>query len=157
MNQPPAGPLLPAALSQPSPRARQRSLRWPLGLGLLGGLSLLLIGMPILKGSLSAQSTAQSTAENTRETTAGIDNTLPVETITAQKVSRYDVARTYTGEIATLQASELGFERSGQLTTLRVPEGARVQAGDPLAQLDIQNLQTQRLQIEAEKSQALAQ
>lgn len=163
MNQPPVDPLSPASFPQPANiRAWQRAPRGLLGLGLLGLgvlglgvlglLSVLFMGIPMIKSSASAQATADTNRE-----TAAIDNTLPVETITAQKVTRYEVVRTYTGEIATLQASELGFERSGQLTTLLVPEGSRVQAGAPLAQLDIQNLQTQRQQIEAEKSQALAQ
>ncbi|MEL7051086.1 MAG: efflux RND transporter periplasmic adaptor subunit [Cyanobacteria bacterium J06588_5] len=128
-------------------RLRQLSPKWVIGLSLLG---LLLVGLPILKARSSAQ-TAETTAE------ANAENNLPVETITASEVSSYEVSRAYTGEIAALQASELGFERSGQLTALLVPEGTQVNAGQALAQLDIQNLQTQRLQIEAERAQAIAQ
>ncbi|MEQ8962359.1 MAG: hypothetical protein RLP02_31275, partial [Coleofasciculus sp. C2-GNP5-27] len=40
---------------------------------------------------------------------------LPVETLTVQPVDSYQVSRTYTGEIAALRASDLGFERSGEL------------------------------------------
>ncbi len=38
-----------------------------------------------------------------------------------------------------------------------MPEGTQVQAGAALARLDVRNLQTQRLQIEAEKARATAQ
>ena len=38
-----------------------------------------------------------------------------------------------------------------------VQEGDRISAGAPLARLDISNLQTQRLQVEAEKARAMAQ
>ncbi|MEL6813829.1 MAG: efflux RND transporter periplasmic adaptor subunit [Cyanobacteria bacterium J06598_3] len=161
--EPPIEPAGPADLSglqsaqkhtvlEHSIQAWQRSGRWRLGLGLVGVLGTLLIGMFIVKGSSRADAPASSSTE-----TAATGNTLPVETIRAQQISRYEVARTYTGEVATLKASELGFERSGQLTALLVPEGSRVQAGEALAQLDTQNLQAQRLQIEAEKSRAIAQ
>ena len=39
---------------------------------------------------------------------------LPVETVTVESVDGCDVTRAYTGEITSLQASELGFERSGE-------------------------------------------
>ncbi|MEO0768475.1 MAG: efflux RND transporter periplasmic adaptor subunit [Cyanobacteria bacterium J06649_4] len=116
-----------------------------IGLGLLG---VLLVAIPVMRSRSAASSEIETVAT---------DNVLPVETITAEPVSTYSVSRTYTGTIAALQASELGFERSGQLTTLLVPEGTQVSAGAPLARLDIRNLQTQRQQIEAEKARALAQ
>ena len=74
-----------------------------------------------------------------------------------EPVSNYDVARAYTGEIAALRASDLGFERTGQLVEVYVQEGDRVAAGAPVARLDTRNLQTQRQQLEAEKARAVAQ
>ncbi len=124
---------------------RQISPRWLIGLGLLG---LLLVALPVMKG-LSV-----STAETE---TVGAGISLPVETTEAIQVDSYDVSRSFTGEVAALRASELGFERSGQMVSLLVPEGSQVQAGTPLARLDVQNLQTQRMQIEAEKARAIAQ
>ncbi len=124
---------------------RQISPRWLIGLGLLG---LLLVALPVISG-LSAK-----TAETERVST---ESDLLVETIEATSVDSYEVSRSFTGEVAALRASELGFERSGQLVSLLVPEGSQVQAGAPLAQLDVQNLQTQRMQIEAEKARAIAQ
>ncbi len=132
-------------LSSITQRLSKPSSRWLVGLGFIG---LLFIAIPTVKSRLAI-------SPETEAIDAAAD--LPVETVTASPVSFYEVSRAYTGEIAALQASELGFERSGQLTSLLVLEGARVQAGTPLARLDVQNLQTQRLQIEAEKARAVAQ
>lgn len=136
---------LPTMNSPPISRPGRIHPRWLIGFGLLG---LVLISIPVI------QSRASGPAD-TEAVTAS--DPLPVETITAATITSYDVSRTYTGEIAALQASELGFERSGQLTAILVPEGAQAVAGAPLAQLDVQNLRTQRLQIEAEKARAMAQ
>ncbi|MGF1480030.1 MAG: efflux RND transporter periplasmic adaptor subunit [Cyanophyceae cyanobacterium] len=82
---------------------------------------------------------------------------LPVETITVQPVDSYQVSRTYTGEIAAMRTSNLGFSRSGEIEVVLVEEGDHVTAGQPLAKLDIRNLQTQRQQLLAEKARAEAQ
>ncbi|ESA33937.1 rnd family efflux transporter mfp subunit [Leptolyngbya sp. Heron Island J] len=82
---------------------------------------------------------------------------LSVETLTVEVVESYDVTRTYTGEIVALRASDLGFERGGELVSVLVKEGDIVSAGMPLAQLDISNLQTRRQQLEAERARAQAQ
>ncbi|MGB3573496.1 MAG: HlyD family efflux transporter periplasmic adaptor subunit [Phormidesmis sp.] len=143
----PSSNALLSSSSTPRPsgsRLKRLSPPWLIGLGLL---SLLLIAVPIINKVRS---------DKTADAEAVTDNILLVETVLATSESSYTVSRVYTGEIATLQASNLGFERSGQLTALLVAEGARVSAGEPLARLDVQNLQTQRLQIEAEKAQALA-
>jgi len=134
-----------SASASPLKRIRQLSPRWLMGLGLFG---LLLITLPVLRSRTVASTETESAQSK------GI---LPVETVTVESVDGYDVTRAYTGEITSLQASELGFERSGQLVELLVPEGSQVQAGAPLARLDVRNLQTQRLQVEAEKARANAQ
>ncbi len=122
--------------------------RQRLALICLGTMGLLLIGVPRLKEHI-ASSAEVSSAET--------DRVLPVETLTVTPVSSYSVSRTYTGEIASLRASELGFERSGQLVKVLVEEGDVVKAGASLAQLDIRNLQTQQQQLLAEKARANAQ
>jgi len=138
---------LPNTLSVSMPQ-RLKQPRWLAGLALLG---IFLIAVPLVKSQTSA------TADSADAPAQRSDAPLPVETIAVSQSSSYTVSRTYTGEITAVQASELGFERSGQLTQIVAPEGARVQAGMPLAQLDIRNLQTQRMQIEAEKARAVAQ
>ncbi|NEO97128.1 MAG: HlyD family efflux transporter periplasmic adaptor subunit [Symploca sp. SIO2E9] len=81
---------------------------------------------------------------------------LPVETTRVEPVESYQVSRNYTGEVASFRASELGFERAGKLIWLGVDRGDKVSVGTPLAKLDTSNLETQRLQLIAEKDQAVA-
>lgn len=114
----------------------------------LGTIGLLIIGVPRIKGRIIGSAEVP---------TDQIERVLPVETLTVTPVSSYSVSRTYTGEIASLRASELGFERSGQLVDVLVNEGDLVNANAPLARLDIRNLQTQRQQLVAEKARANAQ
>ncbi|MEM9977986.1 MAG: efflux RND transporter periplasmic adaptor subunit [Cyanobacteria bacterium P01_D01_bin.2] len=91
------------------------------------------------------------------ETVAEESRVLPVQTLAIEPVSSYRVPRIYTGEIAALRSSNLGFERGGELVQVLVQEGDRVRAGDPVARLDVRNLATQRLQVEAQTAQAQAQ
>ncbi|NEO82963.1 MAG: HlyD family efflux transporter periplasmic adaptor subunit [Spirulina sp. SIO3F2] len=83
--------------------------------------------------------------------------TLSVTTQPAQAINSYTVQRTYTGEITAQRTSELGFERSGTVVTLLADEGDRVAAGQPLARLDIRNLQARRQERVAQRAQAQAQ
>ena len=132
-----------SALSVLLGTSRQR-----LALVCLGTMGLLMVGVPRVKERIA------SSAETPL---AQSERVLPVETLTVTPVSSYSVSRSYTGEIASLRASELGFERSGQLVDVLVDEGAVVETGTPLARLDIRNLQTQRQQLLAEKARANAQ
>jgi len=128
------------------PLLRYRSPRLLLLAGLTG---LLAISVPLLNSRLAPSSAQEASATDQR--------VLPVETIAVSTVSSYKVSRTYTGEIAALQASELGFERSGQIVEVLVDEGEAVPPGAPLARLDIRNLQVQRQQLVAERARANAQ
>lgn len=109
---------------------------------------LLIVGIPIARVQLNDPT---ATPAKTSEARA-----LPVETMTVSAVDGYEVSRSYTGEIAALRSSELGFERGGQLVEVLVQEGDRVSVGQPLARLDTSNLQTQRQQRVAEKAAAQA-
>ncbi|MEO1124391.1 MAG: efflux RND transporter periplasmic adaptor subunit [Cyanobacteria bacterium J06639_16] len=123
--------------------------RYPRLLISIGTAGLLLtFAVPIVKTQLAPA--AESTATNGARV-------LPVEMLTVETVSSYEVSRAYTGEIAALRSSDLGFERGGQLVEVTVQEGDRVTAGTPLARLDTSNLQTERQQLEAEKAEAMAQ
>ncbi|MGD1941200.1 MAG: efflux RND transporter periplasmic adaptor subunit [Leptolyngbyaceae cyanobacterium] len=130
----------------PQPLARQPS--W-VRYGLLGATGLLVLvgaatGFNVLTGSSPAPATSES-------------RVLPVETLTLEPVDAYQVPRVYTGEMAALRRSELGFERGGELVQVLVEEGDRVSAGTLIARLDVRNLETQRLQLQAQKAQAEAQ
>jgi multidrug efflux pump subunit AcrA (membrane-fusion protein) len=107
------------------------------------------VGIPLVQSRLMAQKVESA------ETSAV--NLLAVETLTVDAVNSYEVARTYTGEIAALRRSDLGFTRSGELVQVLVAEGDRVSSGQPLALLDSQSLQTQRRQLQAQLAQAQAQ
>lgn len=133
--------------SQSAPLLSNLGLRQRLGLICLGTLGLVAIGVPKMQEHFASSVQASDQEERV----------LPVETLTVSSVSSYSVSRTYTGEIAALRASDLGFERSGQLVEMLVNEGDVVKQGTPLARLDIRNLQTQRQQLLAEKARANAQ
>ncbi|MEO0408306.1 MAG: efflux RND transporter periplasmic adaptor subunit [Cyanobacteria bacterium P01_A01_bin.135] len=124
----------------------KRHSRALIGLGSIG--LLLAAGIPIVQTQFLAREAEVS------ETTEGLVS--PVQTLMVEPVSSYEVSRAYTGEIAALRSSDLGFERSGELVNILVQEGDRVSVGQPLAQLDISNLQTQRQQLEAQRAEAQA-
>ncbi|MGQ4646435.1 efflux RND transporter periplasmic adaptor subunit [Lyngbya aestuarii] len=96
----------------------------------------------------------KSSAPQTAETPA--IRILPVKTLQVEPVASYQVSRTYTGEIAAHRTSSLGFEGSGKLVLINVTEGEQVTAGTALAKLDVSNLETQRLELLAQKAQAVA-
>ncbi|MGF1459245.1 MAG: efflux RND transporter periplasmic adaptor subunit [Leptolyngbyaceae cyanobacterium] len=135
-----------ATVVQSTRHRKSMSSRWLLSVGVLGGL--LLVGVPLLYGRLTATNAA---AEPTDLAPA-----LTVDTLTVATVDNYEVARAYTGEIAALRSSELGFSRGGELVQIMVEEGDRVTAGQALARLDTQNLMAQRQQLEAQKLEAEA-
>ena len=83
-------------------------------------------------------------------------NILPVKTSPAQSVKFYKVSQTYVGEIAAQKASELGFERSGELVWVNADRGDRVTVGTAIAKLDTRNLEAKRLELLAQKDQAMA-
>lgn len=120
----------------------------------LGGL----FGTVLLLGGLGLTFTFRNVQSNAKKKVEAVTSvqTLPVKTLVAKPVQSYEVLRTYTGEVAALRASQLGFERSGRLVELLVDEGDTVAKGRPLARLDTSNLKTQRLRLLAEKAQAKA-
>lgn len=79
---------------------------------------------------------------------------LPVQTQVLERVTDYQVKRTYTGDITARRSSNLGFEQAGTLIEVFVDEGDTVAKGSPLAQLDTRSLQAQRQQLEAQLRQA---
>lgn len=122
--------------------------RQHLALICLGTMGFLMLGIPRIQDRI---------ASSAEDPAISNERVLPVETLTVKSVSSYSVSRSYTGEIASLRASELGFERNGQLVEVFANEGDVVQTGTPLARLDIRNLQTQRQQLLAERDRASAQ
>ncbi|MEM9947955.1 MAG: HlyD family efflux transporter periplasmic adaptor subunit [Cyanobacteria bacterium P01_D01_bin.36] len=136
-----------AASPKKWPSALRRQPRW-VKYTLLSATGLLI--------AVGGVTSYQSLVGTPTETTTEQGSILPVEAATVEGVSSYRVPRTYTGEIVALRSSELGFERGGELTQVMAREGQRVNAGQTLASLDIRNLETQRLQVEAQRAQAIA-
>ena len=48
---------------------------------------------------------------------------LPVETIEVEPIDSYRVSRTYTGEVAAVRTSNLGFDRGGEIAEIYIEEG----------------------------------
>ncbi|NET34555.1 MAG: efflux RND transporter periplasmic adaptor subunit [Cyanothece sp. SIO1E1] len=76
--------------------------------------------------------------------------------MSVERVNAYQITQRYTGEVAALRASELGFERSGKLVWLGVDDGDRIATGAAIAKLDTRNLEAQRQGLLAQKAQAVA-
>lgn len=117
--------------------------------GMLG-----VLGLIVAVGAAFSAINFIQTEPETKE--VAVAKPLPVITLRAKPVESYQVMRTYTGEIAAIRTSELGFERGGKLINVFVKEGDRVKTGQPIAKLDTSNLQMQKLQLEAQKAQAQA-
>ncbi|KYC40438.1 efflux transporter periplasmic adaptor subunit [Scytonema hofmannii PCC 7110] len=81
---------------------------------------------------------------------------IPVKTQRVKAVTSYQLLQAYTGEVAAMRVSELGFERSGKVVGLKVDRGDRVTVGTPLAQLDSSYLETQLQELLARKAQNIA-
>ncbi|MEM6753947.1 MAG: efflux RND transporter periplasmic adaptor subunit [Cyanobacteria bacterium P01_C01_bin.38] len=117
--------------------------------GMLG-----LLGLMVAVGAVFGTRNLIQTEPETKK--VAVAKPLPVITLRAKPVQSYQVMRTYTGEIAAIRTSELGFERGGKLVNVFVKEGDRLKSGQPVAKLDVSNLQMQKLQLEAQKAQAQA-
>lgn len=117
--------------------------------GMLG-----LLGLMVAVGAAFGAKNLIQAEPETEE--VAVARPLPVTTLKATPVKSYQVMRTYTGEVAAIRTSQLGFERGGKLINVFVKEGDRVKSGQPIAKLDVSNLQMQKLQLEAQKAQAQA-
>ncbi|MEO0686053.1 MAG: HlyD family efflux transporter periplasmic adaptor subunit, partial [Cyanobacteria bacterium J06649_11] len=117
--------------------------------GMLG-----LLGLLVVAGAVFGAKNLIPVEPETKE--VSVAKPLPVITLRAKPIDSYQVMRTYTGEIAAIRTSELGFERGGKLINVFVKEGDRIKTGQPIAKLDTSNLQMQKLQLSAQKAQAQA-
>ena len=116
-------------------------------LAAIGSVGLLVIGIPFATSKITARSSVETESKLT---------ILPVEILEVRQANSYQIVRNYTGEVAARRASELGFERSGNLVWFGVDRGDRVVRGTAIAKLDTRNLEAQRARLLAQKAQALA-
>lgn len=129
-----------------SKTSRRRSSKWQrltIGLAVAG-----ILGTGLGLTSLSSSAEPVETEQPSR--------LLSVQTVTVKPVTSYLTTREYTGAVVARRTSQLGFELAGKLIELSVSEGDRVRAGQPLAQLDTEQLQTNRLKVVAQRAQAAA-
>lgn len=133
---------------EPESKSNHSQKKWSKYLYILLGLGGIGLGFFVARPMLTSSDSPPVESQ---------ERALPVETIEVQPVDSYQVSRTYTGEIAAMRSSNIGFSRSGEIESVLVREGDRVSAGQPLARLDIRNLKTQRQQLVAEKARAEAQ
>jgi len=85
-----------------------------------------------------------------------------VETKLVAEQDGYEVETAFLGEAEAARGSRLGFELPGTLNQVRVDQGTEVAAGEVLARLDTQRLESQLTELraalrEAEASQRLAE
>jgi multidrug efflux pump subunit AcrA (membrane-fusion protein) len=114
--------------------------------------TVILLGLGFVLGQkFSTQQTTEAKPVDSQQT-----NILPVKTIAIEAVQSYSTSQSYTGEVAALRTSEVGFERGGKLTQVLVEEGDRISLDTPLAKLDTANLEAQRQGLIAQKAQASA-
>ena len=113
--------------------------------------SILLLGTGFVLGQKLSSPTTTAQPVASKQT-----NILPVKTTVIEPVQSYSTTQTYTGEVAALRTSEVGFERGGKLVEVLVEEGDRVSRDIPLAKLDTANLEAQRQGLIAQKAQASA-
>jgi RND family efflux transporter MFP subunit len=79
-----------------------------------------------------------------------------VQFSTLSIAQQYNKPRTVYGQIESVQQSDIGFELGGTLNTLVVLEGASVEKGDVLAQLDTARLLARRNELESSLKNAQA-
>ncbi len=127
---------------------KQQRSRWMrVGMGAIAGLGLV--------SGLAVVAIQRATSERSTSLEAPA-SALPVEVARVDRVESYEVSRSYTGEIEAPRTSNLSFERSGLVVSLFVEEGDAIAAGTPVAQLDTSRLDSERLELVAQKAQAAA-
>ena len=114
--------------------------------GMLG-----LLGLMVAVGAVFGGKNLIQTEPETKE--VAVAKPLPVVTLRAKPVESYQVMRTYTGEIAAIRTSELGFERGGKLVNVFVKEGDRVKSGQPIAKIKLINFIFKRMKLKQQKPQ----
>jgi len=80
--------------------------------------------------------------------------TMPVAVEIAERVKFHDRSREFTGVVKTARASNLTFERTGNVTNVLVDEGQYVKQGVELVQLDTRNLLARKRQLTAQLNSA---
>ena len=75
---------------------------------------------------------------------------VPVAAFTPNQSTSYEVKRLFIGRVSASQQANLSFETPGKVESIWVDQGDRVEQGQPLAQLDISLLTTERSELSAQ-------
>ncbi len=94
---------------------------------------------------------------SSKEVTSDNISTPVVSVLTIEKTPGYTVTHELSGMIQPSNRASLGFEFSGKINKVWVNTGDVIQQGDPLIRLDTSILETERLQLQAQKNQYDAQ
>ncbi|MCU0227172.1 MAG: efflux RND transporter periplasmic adaptor subunit [Bryobacterales bacterium] len=122
--------------------------------GLSGAQAMLLVASILVVGFGAAAWLASASAA-TAAPDAGSE-ALPVESLRLQQVDTLEVVTRYSGAVEAGRSAQLAFERPGRIVQVLVKEGEWVATGQVLAQLDLAELDVQRLQAESQLAQAEA-
>ncbi len=76
---------------------------------------------------------------------------------TIKTVGGYKIAEFFAGRVEAERETQLAFERSGLVVTVLANEGDHVKEGTVVARLDVSQLKTRKVQLEAQKSELQAQ
>ncbi len=111
-----------------------------LGPGVVGGLLVaLMLGLGLAMIAWRGPESALAPAEP-----------MPVAVGTAQLTQGIRIERRYVGTVVAPRMSEMAFELPGLVLAVTVDDGDRVAAGDALARLDTDRLETRRMEIRAQ-------
>ncbi len=80
----------------------------------------------------------------------------PVEVVAVEAVDSVTTERFFTGRVAARRSSPLAFERAARVVAVMVDQGDRVGKGQAVAKLDMRDLELNKEQLEAARSQAQA-
>lgn len=119
-------------------------------------LTMIMGGGLLFAGFMVGSQSRPNEENQVKPTLTTSSNVLAVKTTQITPISSYLIQRTYTGETATMRESPLGFEREGKVVKLYIDEGDRITNGQVIAKLDTNQLETRKLNLEAQKSQQLA-
>ncbi|MDJ0508914.1 MAG: efflux RND transporter periplasmic adaptor subunit [Crocosphaera sp.] len=119
-------------------------------------LTVIMGGGLLLAGFMMGSQNRPQPETQVKSNIADSTNVLTVKTTRITAIYRYSIQRTYTGETTTMRESPLGFERGGKVVKLYMDEGDRITKGQVIAKLDTSELETRKLNLEAQKSQQLA-
>ncbi len=79
-----------------------------------------------------------------------------VDTLLAKEQSSFTIQREFAGLVLPRQSTDVGFERAGEVVTIAVDEGDVVTAGQLVAALDTELLDTERRELEAQLDELAA-